>query len=80
MKAYKEYTVDSECFTESFDLTNAIDSVKLSIKGATLAFDLVQDNVDTEFKVYALIMTMNQITNMTIEGTKRTRQEDEKDG
>ena len=75
VKAYKEYKTTTEEFTESIDLTNAIDSVKLSIKGATMAFDLVQDNVDVEFKIYALILTMNQIMNKTQIGTERQQQE-----
>jgi len=63
--AYKQYSTAIRQFTESIDLTNAIDSVKLSIKGATMAFDIIQDNVDVEFKIYALILTMNQIINKT---------------
>ena len=68
--AYKQYDTDTEQFTESIDLTKAIDSVKLSIKGATMSFDIVQDNVDVEFKIYALILTMNQIINKTQIGTE----------
>ena len=75
VKAYKEYTTTTEEFTESIDLTKGIDSVKLSIRGATMAFDLVQDNVDVEFKIYALILTMNQIMNKTQIGTERQQQE-----
>jgi len=47
----------------------------LSIKGATMAFDIIQDNVDVEFKIYALILTMNQIMNKTQIGTRTTQQE-----
>ena len=74
LEAYKHYTTAIEQFTESIDLTKAIDSVKLSIKGETMAFDLIQDNVDTEFKIYALILTMNQIMNKTVIGTEQKQE------
>jgi len=75
MTAYKQYDTDTEQFTESIDLTKAIDSVKLSIKGATMSFDIIQDNVDVEFKIYALILAMNQIMNKTQIGTSTQQQE-----
>ena len=75
LKAYKQYTTTTEEFTESIDLTKSIDSVKLTIKGATMAFDIVSDNVDIEFKIYALIMTMAQIANQTLEGSQQQPQE-----
>lgn len=76
LKVYKGYTTTAEEFTESIDLTKAIDSVKLSIKGATMAFDLEQETVDTEFKIYALILAMNQIENQTLEGSQTQEAQD----
>ena len=40
-----------------------------------MAFDLVQDTVDIEFKIYALIMAMSQIQNKTLEGTQQTQED-----
>jgi len=79
VEAYKKYTTTTEEFTESFDLTKAVDSVKFSIKGATMAFDLIQDNVDIEFKVYALILKMTQIKNETLEGTQKQQEANQDD-
>jgi len=77
LKAYKGYTTATEEFTESIDLTEAIDSVKLATKGPTLAFDLISDNVDVEFEIYALIMSMNQIINKTLEGVEQQPEQQE---
>ena len=80
VKAYKNYDTDTTLFTESIDLTKGIDRIKLSMQGPTIAFDLVQDNVDVEFKIYAFILMMNQILNENIIGAIPSQQQEAQSG
>lgn len=61
LTAYKNYDLDNSVTTKSISLTEAVVEVKLSMKGPTLLFDIEQRDVDTEFKIYALIFPIKQI-------------------